>query len=87
MSRPFPALSRRGRLRAIAAGGALTGSVVVAGCGTGTQAQPSGPGGPAAPATLVMIIRHGEKPDPSSPLPGVDINGNPAGNNSLTEVG
>jgi hypothetical protein len=34
-----------------------------------------------------MIIRHGEKPDPSSPLPGVDINGNPAGNSSLTEVG
>ena len=31
--------------------------------------------------------RHGEKPDPSSPLPGVDINGSPAGNNSLTEVG
>jgi hypothetical protein len=34
-----------------------------------------------------MIIRHGEKPDKSSPLPGVDINGNPADSSSLTEVG
>jgi hypothetical protein len=34
-----------------------------------------------------MIIRHGEKPGGSSPLPGVDIQGNPAGKNSLTEVG
>jgi len=34
-----------------------------------------------------MIIRHGEKPDKSSPLPGVDINGNPAGTGSLTEIG
>lgn len=85
MPQPSPTMSRRALLTALAAGGALASAVVVA-CGTGKQPQP-GASVRGAPGTLVMIIRHGEKPDPSSPLPGVDINGNPAGNSSLTEVG
>jgi len=86
---PPHAVGRRTLLRAMAAGSALAASTVVAACATGPQTRPGGPPPAPAPApgTLVMIIRHGEKPDPSSPLPGVDINGNPAGNGSLTEIG
>jgi hypothetical protein len=34
-----------------------------------------------------MIIRHGEKPDKSHGIPGVDIHGNPADDSSLTQTG
>ena len=71
-------------------------SVVLAGCGTAptpganpggaaanTRPQPERTSGAAA-ADLVMIIRHGEKPDGSDP--GVDANGHPD-DSSLTATG
>jgi hypothetical protein len=86
MTYESPILTRRAVLRVITSAGALAASATVLGCGT--SRRPSGAPGAsttAAPGTLIMIIRHGEKPDKSSP--GVDINGNPAGKSSLTQVG
>lgn len=74
---------------------ALVTSAVLAACATSTDPTPGGatptvrpmPGVSAttdSPRSLVMIIRHGEKPDGSSP--GVDANGK-RDDNSLTGVG
>jgi broad specificity phosphatase PhoE len=49
-----------------------------------TRPTPEATANPAAPSTLVMLIRHGEKPDGSHP--GVDANGNQDAS-SLTETG
>lgn len=92
--------TRRAVLRSITAAVALTVAAVLAGCGTGTQPAPPAPTGAVppsirpttpeatservAPADLVMIIRHAEKPDGISP--GIDGNGN-ADDSSLTELG
>ncbi len=85
-----PALTRRTMLRAIAGGGVLGAALL--GCG----AQPPTVRPPAAPVpllpsqsrvppgTLVMIVRHGEKPDGSNP--GIDPNGNPD-DSSMTQAG
>jgi hypothetical protein len=56
---------------------------------THDEQRPQGvaPSNPAVPGTLIMIIRHGEKPDEKGGSPGVDINGNPADDSSLTQVG
>jgi broad specificity phosphatase PhoE len=75
--------TRRTGLRTITTIVALVTSAVLAGCGTAPP-PPRAPSGSAAPGTLVMIIRHGEKPDASHP--GVDADGNPD-DSSLTEVG
>lgn len=77
--------NRRAMLRTVAAGVVLAVCAALAACGIGQPAHVAGKA--ASPGTVVMIIRHGEKPDKSSPLPGVDINGNPADSSSLTEVG
>jgi hypothetical protein len=71
---------------------ALVLSAVLAGCGTATA--PAAPAGgavrpetsaaPVAPPRIVMVIRHGEKPEGSEP--GVDADGN-EDDSSLTEVG
>jgi hypothetical protein len=77
-------------LQTIAALVALVTSVVLAGCGTsGSQpitAAPASivPASASPPRNLIMIIRHGEKPDGSHP--GVDANGK-ADDSSLTEIG
>lgn len=73
---------------------ALATSVVLTSCGVVplagaaapvvTQAPPLAPAA-AAPATVVMIIRHGEKPE-SDATPGFDANG-VADDHSLTAVG
>ena len=74
---------------------ALVTSAVLAACGTSPDPTPGGatptvrpmPGVSAnedSQPSLVMIIRHGEKPDGS--IPGVDSNGKPD-DNSLTGVG
>lgn len=84
MTRRFSA-GRRAMLRTAAAGAALTACATLAACGTGKPTHVAGKA--AAPGTVVMIIRHGEKPDKTSPLPGVDVNGNPADSSSLTQVG
>jgi len=66
---------------------ALAFSVVVAGCaGAPPPPPPTPPAASAggAPGTLVMVIRHGEKPDGSQP--GVDAQGN-KDDSSLTETG
>ena len=63
---------------------ALVLSVAMAGCAGGTRPTPSAPSSGVAAGTLVMVIRHGEKPDGSDP--GVDAQGN-KDNSSLTETG
>ena len=60
---------------------ALALSAAVAGCAGGARPAPPAAG---APTTLVMVIRHGEKPDGSHP--GVDAQGKPD-DSSLTETG
>lgn len=77
MSRPLP--NRRAVLRAVLVAAAA--AAVPTGCATGAAATSP----PPAPATtLVMIIRHGEKPDGSTP--GVDAQGH-EDDSSLTPVG
>jgi hypothetical protein len=67
---------------------ALAAAAMLAACdtgtGTGTAPTPGAAAGGATPHGLVMIIRHGEKPDGSHP--GVDAHGN-QDDSSLTEVG
>jgi hypothetical protein len=91
--------TRRAVLRTITTIVALAMSAVLGGCGTRTTptagatvggvAPSTGPTPGVttdglAPSTLVMVIRHGEKPDDSTP--GVDAKGN-QDDSSLTEVG
>jgi hypothetical protein len=85
--------------RTITALVALLAAAVLAGCGGGTTPPPAGGGGVgpstgptpsttasrAVPATVVMVIRHGEKPGDASG-PGIDAHGN-EDDSSLTEVG
>jgi hypothetical protein len=86
MTYQSPILTRRAVLRAITAGSALAASIAVSGCGTSRHASDArGSSGTASGGTLVMIIRHGEKPDGSSR--GIDMNGKPAGERSLTQTG
>ena len=71
-------------LRSVVALLALAMSVAVAGCAGGPRpAEPVTADG-GAPGTLVMVIRHGEKPDDSHP--GVDAQGE-EDDSSLTETG
>jgi hypothetical protein len=86
MTYSSPVLSRRALLRGISVGGALTATAIVLGCGTGENAPGAGLSGSSATGKLVMIIRHGEKPDESSPLRGIDAHGSPD-NGSLTLAG
>jgi broad specificity phosphatase PhoE len=84
----------RALLLAITAIVALAVPAVLAGCGTNTTRTPDAPSsrrptpgatlGDVAPGSLIMIIRHGEKPDGSNP--GVDAKGE-KDDSSLTEVG
>jgi broad specificity phosphatase PhoE len=70
--------------RSVIAAVALIASAVLAGCGAGIRPAPEAPPNGDVAGRLVMLIRHGEKPDGSSP--GVDANGK-ADDSSLTEVG
>jgi broad specificity phosphatase PhoE len=68
---------------------ALVLSVVLAACAAGPRSTPAarpsaGASDTAAPGTVVMVIRHGEKPDGTHP--GVDAQGN-TDDSSLTAVG
>jgi broad specificity phosphatase PhoE len=63
---------------------ALAMSAGVAGCAGGPRPTPPAVSAGDAAPTLVMIIRHGEKPDGSHP--GVDAQGNPD-DSSLTATG
>ena len=90
---------RRAVLRTITTIVALATSAMLAGCGTSTTPTPGATAtgvnpsarptpdatlGAVAPSTLIMVIRHGEKPDGSHL--GVDANGN-ADDSSLTAIG
>ncbi|MGI8815796.1 MAG: hypothetical protein ACR2G2_11140 [Pseudonocardia sp.] len=91
MTDTSPSMTRRTVLWAIATGGALAASTAVVACGTNPSSSGTGtgtttPSGDPAPGTLVMVIRHGEKPGSASSLPGHDENGNPD-DSSLTEIG
>ena len=55
-----------------------------AGGAPSTRPTPGATAGGVAPSTLIMVIRHGEKPDDSHP--GIDPNGN-EDDSSLTEIG
>jgi broad specificity phosphatase PhoE len=64
-------------------------AAVLAACGAGWQSTPAvgsgaGAADTAAPGTVVMVIRHGEKPDGSAP--GIDAQGN-EDDSSLTAIG
>jgi hypothetical protein len=81
-------LKRRGLRRGLAVAAAVVITAGVAACGNPT---PGGNGGHAATVpngTLVMIIRHGEKPGEkkTGDLPGIDETG-AEDDNSLTQVG
>lgn len=86
-------LTRRAAPRSVIAVVALAVSVVLAACGTGTSTEPL-PGrtptdGVVTPSRvaatqLVMLIRHGEKPDGDNP--GIDAEGK-EDDSSLTQVG
>ena len=91
MANPSSALSRRGLFRAIAAASAVAAAITLAACGSPTPGGGSG-GSHASTVpngTLVMIIRHGEKPGEkkTGDQPGVDENGAPADDSSLTQQG
>jgi hypothetical protein len=61
----------------------------LAGCGTTTpRPQPvfSSTAGEVGPGTLVMLIRHGEKPAGSGSGPGIDVHGNES-DSSMTATG
>jgi broad specificity phosphatase PhoE len=70
-------------LRLVVALVALAMSAAVAGCAGGPRPSPPAESAVGAPGTLVMVIRHGEKPDDS---PGIDAQGN-EDDSSLTETG
>ena len=79
-----PPLTRRAVVRA---GTAVVALAVLAGCTTGTgrtDSTPTPAAGLDAQPDLVMVIRHGEKPDDSHP--GVDADGK-KDDSSLTEIG
>lgn len=91
MSFPSSALKRRGLLRGVAAVGAMVIAAGVVACGSPTPSPGpgSGPSSTVPIGTLVMIIRHGEKPGEkkTGDMPGVDENGAPADDSSLTQTG
>lgn len=93
-SRPLPSptgspLTRRALLRAIASAGTLAVSGTLLGCSPGSAAPPANtvPANAVGPTDFVMVIRHGEKPDDDNEPPGVDVNGYPADDSSLTRAG
>lgn len=75
-------------LRRVTALAAVFAAAALAGCGVGARAEPGpappAPSASAAPAAVVMIIRHGEKPDGTEP--GVDADGH-EDDGSLTAAG
>jgi broad specificity phosphatase PhoE len=84
---------RRAVLRTITTIAALATSAVLAGCGSGTTPSPGATVGggavsttptPVATSDVVMVIRHGEKPD--GEIPGVDAQGR-EDDSSLTRIG
>lgn len=87
---------RRAVLRTITTIATVAMSAVLAGCGAGTTPPPGATvggvvvptpvatSGVAAPATFVMVIRHGEKPE--GDLPGVDAQGR-EDDSSMTRIG
>ena len=76
--------ARRLALRPVVAILALVMSAAVAGCAGGPRPSPPAESAGVTPGALVMVIRHGEKPDGSNP--GVDAQGK-EDDSSLTETG
>jgi broad specificity phosphatase PhoE len=77
--------SRRAVLRAAGTAVALTVSALLAGCGASpVPTSAPTPAATPAPSALVMIIRHGERPDDAHP--GIDADGN-QDDSSLSQIG
>jgi hypothetical protein len=91
MAEPRTARKRRGLLRGIAVAGAVVIAAGVVACGSPGPGKSGPGGGPASTVpngTVVMIIRHGEKPGEkkTGDESGIDDNGNPD-DSSLTPTG
>jgi hypothetical protein len=84
MIKALASSTRRGALGVVAAVAALAVAATAAGCGTSTQPMSGGTPDGVAPSDVVMVIRHGEKPDGSDH--GVDAEGS-EDDSSLTEIG
>jgi hypothetical protein len=89
-------ITRRAMSRGVAGAAALAMTIVLSGCGTSTTDAParSAPGYRGGESTaqtaptgkLVMIIRHGEKPQKKNDGPGIDPTGK-IDDHSLTPIG
>jgi hypothetical protein len=78
--------TRRSVLRTLSAGAAVAAFPALLGCAPAPSRKGSTGGGVTAPAgTLIMVIRHGEKPASKSAA-GIDLDGRPD-THSLTELG
>ena len=84
MIKALATCTRRGGLGVLAAAVALAVAATTAGCGTSTKPMSAGTPDGVAPSDVVMVIRHGEKPDGSDQ--GVDAEGS-EDDSSLTEIG
>jgi len=71
-------VSRRSLMRGIATGGALAAFPALLGCAPApTKKSAPGSTASAAPGSVIMVIRHGEKPAKTDTAGGIDLTGQP----------
>lgn len=74
---PISTVSRRSAMRTITIGGALAAFPALLGCTPSEQRIRATSGEEPARDTVIMVIRHGEKPAKSQPPLGIDLSGRP----------